>query len=115
MKEVKELHYKNYSKLSELKKMNKIDDQFVYYLESLSLEDIISIKLELIMRSLNFKFFNFPLWKSFHKITSEALVNSIINIASNNSEACRILGIDMNQYRRCLKEFGYEIKTWERE
>lgn len=114
-KEEKILYYKNYSKISELKKMNKIDDQFVFYIESLSLEDIISIKLETIMKTLNFKFFNFPLWKSFHKIVSESLVNSIIGIASNNSEAARLLGIDMNQYKRCLKEFGYEIKTWERE
>jgi hypothetical protein len=114
-KETKELYYKNYSKISELKSLNKIDDQFVYYIESLTLEDIISIKLETIIRSLNFKFFNFPLWKSFHKITSEALVNSIIGIASNNSEAARLLGIDMNQYRRCMSEFGYDIKTWERE
>ncbi len=114
-KEVKHLYYKNYSKLSELKSLNKIDDQFVYYIESLSLEDIISIKLETMIRSLDFKFFNFPLWKSFHKIVSEALVNSIIGIASNNSEAARILGIDMNQYKRCLRDFGYEIKTWERE
>ena len=114
-KEVKQLYYKNYSKISELKSLNKIDDQFVYYIESLSLEDIISIKLETMIRSLNFKFFNFPLWKSFHKIVSEALVNSIIGVASNNSEAARLLGIDMNQYKRCLKQFGYEIKTWERE
>lgn len=111
---MKEIYYKNYSKISELKKLNKIDDQFVFYVETLSLEDLISIKLETTMRNLNFKFFNFPLWKTTHKIVSEALVNSIINIASNNSEAARLLGLDLRQYRNYLAEFGYEIKTWER-
>lgn len=111
---MKEIYYKNYSKISELKKLNKIDDQFVFYVETLALEDLISIKLETTMRNLNFKFFNFPLWKTTHKIVSEALVNSIINIANNNSEAARLLGLDLRQYRNYLAEFGYDIKTWER-
>ena len=111
---MKEINYKNYSKISELKKMNKIDDQFVFYIESLSLEDLISCKLESTMKNLNFKFFNFPLWKSFHTITSEALITAVFGIASNNSEAARILGIDLKQYKNYLSKFGYEIKTWER-
>ena len=111
---MKEINYKNYSKISELKKMNKIDDQFVFYIESLSLEDLISIKLESTMQNLNFKFFNFPIWKSFHTITSEALISSVFGVAANNSEAARILGIDLKQYKNYLSKFGYEIKTWER-
>jgi len=111
---MKEVNYKNYSKISELKKMNKIDDQFVFYVESLSIEDLIAIKIESITRNLNFKFFNFPLWKSFHTITSEALITAVFGIASNNSEAARILGIDLKQYKNYLSKFGYEIKTWER-
>ena len=112
---MKEINYKNYSKISELKKMNKIDDQFVFYVESLSLEDLISCKLESTMKNLNFKFFNFPLWKSFHTITSEALITAVFGVASNNSEAARILGIDLKQYKNYLSKFGYEIKTWERQ
>ena len=111
---MKRISYKNYSKINELKKMNKIDDQFVYYIETLTLEDIISIKLETTMRNLNFKFFNFPLWKSMHRIVSEALINSVFNLAKNNTEASRILGLDAKQYRNYLSDFGYEIKTWEK-
>ena len=111
---MKHISYKNYSKISELKKLNKIDDQFVFFIETLTLEDLISIKLESVMRNLNFKFFNFPIWKSTHKLVSEALINSVINVAKNNSDAARILGLDLKQYRYYLSEFGYEIKTWER-
>ena len=39
---------------------------------------------------------------------------NIVNIAKNNSEAARILGLDLKQYRNYLSEFGYSIKTWER-
>jgi len=111
---MKEIYYKNYSKISELKSLNKIDDQFVFYIETLSLEDIITIKLESMMKSINFKFFNFPLWRSMHTIVSEALINSIITVADNNSEAARLLGIDLKLYRNYLSKFGYSIKTWER-
>ena len=111
---MKEIYYKNYSKISELKSLNKIDDQFVFYIESLSLEDLLTIKIESMMKSINFKFFNFPLWRSMHTIVSEALINSIITVASNNSEAARLLGIDLKLYRNYLSKFGYSIKTWER-
>ena len=110
---MKKIEYKNYSKISELKKMNKIDDQFVFYIETLTLEDIISVKIETVMRNLNFKFFSFPLWKSMHKIISEALITSVFNLSESNSEAARILGIDVKLYKKYLAEFGYEIKTWE--
>ena len=36
MNSTKEINYKNYSKLSELKSLNKIDDQFVIYIQSLN-------------------------------------------------------------------------------
>jgi len=114
MNTIKEINYKNYSRLSELKKLNKIDDQFVLYVESLSLEDLLSIKLESMMENLNFKFFNFPLYKSFHTIVTQALFNAVFGVASNNSEAARILGLDLKQYKNYLAKFGYQIKTWER-
>jgi hypothetical protein len=114
MNSTKEINYKNYSKLSELKSLNKIDDQFVLYVQSLSLEELLTIKLETMMQNLNFKFFNFPLYKSFHTIVTEALFNAVFGIASNNSEAARILGLDLKQYKNYLSKFGYEIKTWER-
>jgi len=111
---MRRISYKNYSKINELKKMNKIDDQFVFYIETLTLEDILSVKIESMMRNLNFKFYSFPLWHSMHKIISEALINSVFNLSKNNSEAARILGIDLKQYRKYVSEFGYEIKTWEK-
>jgi len=111
---MKKIEYKNHSIISQLKNLNKIDDQFVFYIENLSLEELISIKLESTLRSLNFKFFNFPLWHNTHKIVSEALVNAAINLSNNNSEASRLLGLDLSQYRNYLAEFGYEVITWEK-
>jgi hypothetical protein len=35
-------------------------------------------------------------------------------VANNNSEAARLLGIDLKLYRNYLSKFGYSIKTWER-
>ena len=110
---MKRVKYNNLSIISKLKKMNKIDDQFVFYIETLTLEDIRAVKLETVMRNLNFKFFSFPLWKSMHKIISEALITSVFNLSENNAEAARILGIDVKLYKKYLTEFGYEIKTWE--
>jgi len=102
--------YKNYSLINELKKENKLDSQFVFQIEALTLEEIIGIKLETMCRNLNFKFYSFPLWNSISRIVRDALLKSTFNIASSKSEAARILGIDLKSYKKYLKEYGYEVQ-----
>jgi hypothetical protein len=108
---MKEIQYKNYSKIDELKKLNKIDDQFVFQVENLTLEDLISIKLETTLRNINFKFFNFPLWHSMHKIVAEAMINSIITVAKNNTEASRTINNTVHIYQNLVMmlKLGIEL------
>ena len=57
-----------YSTINKLKKDKRIDDQFEIMLSSLTLEEIISVKLELSARYLNNRMYNFQIWKSIESI-----------------------------------------------
>tara|TARA_B100000131_G_scaffold158582_1_gene153755 strand:- start:240 stop:581 length:342 start_codon:yes stop_codon:yes gene_type:complete len=107
---LRRIKYKNYSIISELKKLNKIDDQFVFLVEGLTLEEIIGIKIELFSRHLNYKLFGFPLWKSVPNMVKDALIKISFKLASNKSEASRMLGVDLKDYKKHLKQFGYELE-----
>ena len=107
---MKRLKYKNYSIIKELKKNNSIDDQFIMMCDALTLEDIIGIKVELFSRHINYKLFGFPLWKSVPDMVREALLKVSFKIASSKSEASRMLGVDLSDYKKYLKQFGYELE-----
>tara|TARA_Y100001963_G_C6603742_1_gene363772 strand:- start:217 stop:552 length:336 start_codon:yes stop_codon:yes gene_type:complete len=107
---MKRIKYKNYSIIKELKKNKLIDDQFIIICDSLKLEDIIGIKIELFSRHLNYKFFGFPLWKSVPDMVRDALLKVSFKIAASKSEASRMLGVDLSDYKKYLKQFGYELE-----
>ena len=63
----------NYSFISVLKKERRINENSLNILSGLSLEEVIAIKLELSVKNLNNKMYNFPLWSSFPNIARDAL------------------------------------------
>ena len=107
---MRQIKYKNYSIILELKKSKKIDEQFVHMCENLTLEEIIGLKVELFSRHLNYKFFGFPLWKSVPHMVRDALLKVSFKIAASKTEAARILGVDLSDYKKYLKQFDYELE-----
>tara|TARA_Y100000592_G_scaffold46384_1_gene73616 strand:+ start:5244 stop:5579 length:336 start_codon:yes stop_codon:yes gene_type:complete len=107
---MKRIKYRNYSIIKELKKNKLIDDQFILICDSLKLEDIIGIKIELFSRHLNYKLFGFPLWKSVPDMVRDALLKVSFKIAASKTEASRMLGVDLSDYKKYLKQFGYELE-----
>ena len=50
----------NYSFISIMKRKKRINENFMIILSSLSLEEVIALKLELSIQSINNKLYNFP-------------------------------------------------------
>ena len=63
-----------YSTINKLKKEKKIDEVFLSRISSLTLEEVIAIKLESAARYVNHKLYNFPIWKSLHYVCREAVL-----------------------------------------
>ena len=97
---------KHYSLINKLKKENKIDDKFQSTLSSLTLEEIIGLKLEQSSKILNGRQFGLPLWRTLDFIVKEAVVKWVISASRTDIEAARYLGVDVKQFYQIRKMFN---------
>jgi hypothetical protein len=105
MKEGKNLYY---SISNKLQKDKKINDEFEVMINSLSLEEVIALKLELSTRSLRGKFYGFPIWKSLPELTRDAVLKYALSATRSKKEAARFLGITISELNKNLKQFETE-------
>ena len=98
----------NYSFINVLKKERRINNNLLNILSTLSLEEIIAIKLELSVKSLNHKMYNFPLWSSFPNITRDALLRYAYSSCQSKRDMARFLGIPVNKFNEILKKYKTE-------
>ena len=75
---------KNYSISRKLKLESRIDEDFLVKLNSISLEDIIALKLELSTKTFKGKFYGLQLYKYIPEIAKDAVVKYAI--AATNSK-----------------------------
>ena len=97
-------HYKN---LYNVLKSNYRDDVFAL-LNSLSLEEVIALKLELSSKNISNKLYGFTFWSSSTKIMKEALILYAVAATKSKKEAARFLGIAPRELRKLLRKFKVE-------
>jgi transcriptional regulator of acetoin/glycerol metabolism len=100
--------YKNYSLINKLKRERRINEDFMNVLSSLTLEEVIGLKLEQASRLLGGKLFNFPIYKAMPEICRAALLKFAISVSETKKEAARVLGIDRADYYKIVKKHGTE-------
>ena len=88
-----------------LRKEGKSNEAFEIMLSTLTLEEVIGLKLECASRLTNGKLYGFNLWSNVVDITKEALYNAVISVASTNKEACRILGINERTFKGLKRKY----------
>tara|TARA_R110000851_G_scaffold173989_3_gene320258 strand:- start:424 stop:759 length:336 start_codon:yes stop_codon:yes gene_type:complete len=98
----------NYSFISLMKRERKINENFMNTLSSLSLEEIIALKLELSIQSINNKLYNFPLWSAMPNITRDALLRYAMSACQSKRDMARFLGIPLNKFSDILKKYNTE-------
>ena len=101
---------RNYSISSVLRKKNKITDEFEIMLSTLSIEDIIALKLELAVKSSGGKLYGFPIWKAMLSIVKESVLKFALSATKTKLEACRFLGLTEDALNKLL--YKYEIETF---
>ncbi len=91
-----------------MRKEKKINDEFMNVLSSLSLEEIIALKLELSARLIKHKFYNFPLWKALPSICKDAVLRYTLSACQSKRDGARMLGIDVREFNSLLKRYNTE-------
>ena len=75
-------------------------------LSSLTLEEIIGLKLECSSRLTGGRIYGFNLWSKIVDISKEALYNAVISLARTNKEATRMLGINEQTFKSLKKKYS---------
>lgn len=103
---------KDVSFVKKLTKQKKLNENVLAIINSLTLEELISIKLELSSKMLNNRLSGFNVYGNINRIVREALLKLSVSISRNKVEGARFIGIDYIAYCTTLKEYGIidEIK-----
>jgi hypothetical protein len=94
------------SKIKELKSENKITDKFLDQISLLTLEDIITIKLELSLKNSGGLLYGLPIWNIMNEIVKHSLLKSSLSICKNKSEAANFLGITLGHLLELIEKYN---------
>ncbi len=97
---------KNYSFIDLLKKDRRINENFLNVASSLSLEELIAVKIEMSARNINNKLYNFPLWQAMPNITRDALLRYAHSACQSKRDMARLLGIPINKFNDILRKYN---------
>jgi hypothetical protein len=103
MKDKRHITTNNKSVIYKLKNQNILNEQVLPYINNLSMEELIAVKLELAATTINNRLYGFDLWQNMGNITKEALLKFAISTTKSKKDAARFLGITYNEFKRVLK------------
>ena len=93
------------SYISKLKENNKVTDNLLVGIGSLTLEDLIAIKLELCANDINNRLFGFDIWRKTSYIVKDAVLKFSISTTKSKKDAARFLGITPTEFYKACRSF----------
>ena len=94
-----------YSIANKLKSEGKIDEKFEIMLSSLTLEEIIGLRLELAAKVVNYKLYGVNIWQSIPSVVQDGVLKYVYSAARTKSEMASFLGINKTNLKRLLKKY----------
>ena len=98
----------HYSFRNKLKKEKKLPDNFEAILNTLTIEELIALKLELSSSYINNKLYNFPIWNNIIYMVKDACLKYALSACRTKREAARFLGMDERNFETEIKRFKTE-------
>ena len=95
----------HYSISSKLRLENKSNDEFEIMLAALTLEEVISLKLEVSARAVNQKLYGFDLWQKIPRISKEAILKYAYSATRTKNELAAFLGLSAGAVDELIKKF----------
>jgi hypothetical protein len=96
---------KNFSLIAKLRKENKSDPEFEIRINNLKLEELISLKLELIYKSIGDKTYGLHLWKNIDHLIKESIIKFTLSYCGSFNSARRYLGLDIPTWSKLLTKY----------
>ncbi len=100
--------YKYKSVVNKLLDNNILNESNLTFIDSMTLEDLIAVKLELSARYINNKLYAFNLLSNTNRLVKEAIIKFAISATQSKVDAARFLGIDYEVLRKLVNEYGLQ-------
>ncbi len=101
---------KYYSISKKLRKEGKSSEEFEIIFNSLSLEEVIGLKLELASKSaFKGKMYGLPLWYSMPSIVKDAVLKYALSATRSKREAARFLGLNEFSLRLLIRKYKIDM------
>ena len=97
-----------YSVSKKFLRENKTNSEFEVILNSLTLEEIIALKLELAMHAAGAPIYGIPLWRSVRDICKDAMMKLALSATRTKKEAANFLGLSYVEFKSELKKMNVE-------
>lgn len=102
------LKYKHKSIVNKLLDNNIINESNLTFIDSMKLEDLIAVKLELSARHINNKLYAFNLLSNTNKLVKEAIIKFAISATDTKVAAARFLGTDYDNLQRLVRDYDLQ-------
>jgi|TARA_R100000322_G_scaffold89169_3_gene55425 hypothetical protein len=99
---------KNYSIIKKLRRERKSSEAFEAMLDSLSLEEVVALKLELASRNVSNRLYGIPIWGNLLNIVQDAVLKYALSATRTKAEAMRLLGLKESHFYELNKKFKSE-------
>tara|TARA_R110000851_G_scaffold13548_1_gene46251 strand:- start:437 stop:805 length:369 start_codon:yes stop_codon:yes gene_type:complete len=95
-----------YSIENKLKLEGKINEKFKTMLSSLTMEEVIGLRLELAAKSVNYKLYGLNMWSSLPDIVKEGVLKYVYSAGRTKGEMASFLGLDKSAFKKLLKKYN---------
>lgn len=100
--------YKHKGVINKLLNNNIINESNLTFIDSMTLEDLIAVKLEMSAKHINNKLYAFNLLSNTNRLVKEAIIKFAISATQSKMDAARFLGIDYEGLRKLVNEYDLQ-------
>jgi|TARA_R110000796_G_scaffold65503_2_gene151294 transcriptional regulator with GAF, ATPase, and Fis domain len=108
MKKNRRSKYRYKSIINKLLNNNIINESNLTFIDSISLEDLIAVKLELSAKHINNKLYAFNLLSNTNRLVKEAIIKFAISATNSKMDAARFLGTDYETLHSLVREYNLQ-------
>jgi len=98
----------NLSVVQKFKDENKINDETLVVINTLTIEDLLAIKLELSANNINNRLYGLDIWKKSDYIIKDAMLKFAVSTTKSKKDAARFLGVTYSEFSNLYKRYQLE-------
>ncbi len=92
--------------LKNLREKKLVNKELELLISQISLEELVTIKLELSSKKLNNKLFGFPIWKNIDFIIKDSIIKFAVNRTNSIREAAALLNVRPALVKNFIHKYG---------